>query len=198
MVFIIGSAIVLVTMASWSLYGQTGVSDAPTAGSCHNNLGHQTSIRMAAAWEALLAYDCIIFCLTVFKTWTARPVHTTTGVNIPLITLLLRDGSLYFAVLALCNFSNILTFHFAGPFLRGSLSMFASCLSLTLICRLMLNLHRTADSGIYTTDQIPTQGICFTSGLYMDTIHPMGSIWDIETAGQDHQYRADEDSKAGL
>lgn len=50
------------------------------------------SIRMAAAWEALFLYDCLIFCLTIFKAWRARRDHTITRISIPLISLILRDG----------------------------------------------------------------------------------------------------------
>ncbi|KAF5324106.1 hypothetical protein D9619_011387 [Psilocybe cf. subviscida] len=47
--------------------------------------------RIAGAWEALLVYDCIIFGLTISKTWTTRRDHGITGISFPLTTLLLRD-----------------------------------------------------------------------------------------------------------
>ncbi|KAF5324247.1 hypothetical protein D9619_011401 [Psilocybe cf. subviscida] len=188
--FMLASGLVLLGISSWSLFGQK-IVDAPQAAGCHTGLGFKTSIRIAAAWEALLVYDCIIFGLTIFKTWTARLDHAITGINIPLITLLLRDGAIYFVVLAFCNLSNILTFYVAGPFMRGGLSTFASCISLTMICRLMLNLHRTADSGIYTTDRTLTDGI-FTSdyrtGAHIDIMHPT-DISDIETQDPPHPVR---------
>lgn len=61
---------------------------------CTSHLNIIWHLGIAGAWEALLAYDCIIFCLTIFKTWTTRPKHTPTWdkTEIPLITLLLRDG----------------------------------------------------------------------------------------------------------
>ncbi|TFK31907.1 hypothetical protein BDQ12DRAFT_566085, partial [Crucibulum laeve] len=105
----------------------------------------------AGAWEALFVYDSIIFGLTIFKTWQTRREHTVTGINIPLASLILRDGKYLFSakhVMALANLANILTFYLCGPFLRGGLSTFASSISVTMMSRLMLNLHEGAASGI--------------------------------------------------
>ena len=51
---------------------------------------------MAAAWEALLAFDSIIFGLTLYKTWKTRRDYAHTGIEMPLISLLLRDGTMQF------------------------------------------------------------------------------------------------------
>lgn len=53
--------------------------------------------------------------------------------------------------MALSNIPNILTYYFGSVGLRGSLSTFTSCMSATLISRLMLNLHQTIDTGIFST-----------------------------------------------
>lgn len=67
--------------------------------SCHliKFWDHPTDCRpigLAGAWEALFAYDSIIFSLTIYKTWKARRDHAVTGVEIPLISLILRDGEM--------------------------------------------------------------------------------------------------------
>jgi len=116
-------------------------------------MSQDTAIRLAGAWEALFVYDLLIFSLTLRKTWKARKDHSITGINVPLISLILRDGAIYFAVMALCNLSNILTFYLCGPFLRGGLSTFASSISVTMMSRLMLNLHETAELGIMSTTE---------------------------------------------
>lgn len=51
---------------------------------------------LAGAWEALFAYDSLIFSLTIYKTWKVRQDYVITGVEIPLITLILRDGEIQF------------------------------------------------------------------------------------------------------
>ncbi|KAF8157111.1 hypothetical protein B0H34DRAFT_486936 [Crassisporium funariophilum] len=139
----------------WALFAQKSAPSERGSG-CHVGLSNGTAIRLAGAWEALFVYDSIIFSLTLFKTWKARRDHAITGIEIPLISMILRDGAIYFAVMALSNFANILTFYFCGPFLRGSLSTFASSISVTMMSRLMLNLHQTADVGLFSTQATST------------------------------------------
>ncbi|KAJ7592378.1 hypothetical protein C8J56DRAFT_1046749 [Mycena floridula] len=124
-----GTAAVLFIAVCWPLFGQKS-STAPVPGiGCHIALSRDSAIRLAAAWEALFAYDTLLFCLTLCKTYTRR-YYDDSGIRIrvsaPLVSLVLRDGAIYFAVMALSTLANVMTFYFAGPFLRGGLSTFAS------------------------------------------------------------------------
>ncbi|KAJ7773873.1 hypothetical protein B0H16DRAFT_1763383 [Mycena metata] len=60
--------------------------------------------------------------------------------------LMVRDGAMYFGIMALANLANIATYYFSGPIVPGSLVIFASCISITMISRMMLNLHAHAMS----------------------------------------------------
>ncbi|KAG7448397.1 uncharacterized protein BT62DRAFT_1003114 [Guyanagaster necrorhizus] len=172
--YMVASAIILTGVSCWSLSGQKHVNFKPLSG-CHIGLDRDTAIRIAAAWEALFIYDTILFSLTLFKTYKERRNHITPDI----LSLILRDGGIYFAVMALANLSNILTFYLAPvnntflehnpsypllvpwqPFLRGSLSSFASCISVTMMSRLMLNLHQTATIGIFSAG-FPTNDLTF-------------------------------------
>ncbi|KAI0937555.1 hypothetical protein AcW1_001597 [Taiwanofungus camphoratus] len=51
---------------------------------------------------------------------------------------------MYFAVMASVNLANTLTFYVLQPLLRGVLSTLASSVSVTMMSRLMLNLHEIA------------------------------------------------------
>ncbi|KAK0489594.1 hypothetical protein EDD18DRAFT_1359483 [Armillaria luteobubalina] len=151
----VASAIVLLGVSCWSLFGQKHVDSTPVSG-CHIGLDRDTAIRIASAWEALFIYDTIIFSFTLFKTYKERRNHITPDI----LSLILRDGAIYFAVMAFANLFNILTFYLAPPFLRGSLSSFASCISVTMMSRLMLNLHQTATAGIFSAG-FPTNDLTF-------------------------------------
>ncbi|KAK0219918.1 hypothetical protein IW262DRAFT_989063 [Armillaria fumosa] len=151
----VASAIVLLGVSCWSLFGQKHVDFTPVSG-CHIGLDRDTAIRIASAWEALFIYDTIIFSFTLFKTYKERRNHITPDI----LSLILRDGAIYFAVMAFANLFNILTFYLAPPFLRGSLSSFASCISVTMMSRLMLNLHQTATAGIFSAG-FPTNDLTF-------------------------------------
>ncbi|KAF8879499.1 hypothetical protein BD779DRAFT_1151143 [Infundibulicybe gibba] len=145
---IIGAAIA--SVACWAVFaGPKTVVLQQTFG-CYARPSYDTSIRLATAWEAMFAYDSIVFALTLVKTWRRRNVKFRMG-ELPIVSLLLRDGAIYFAVMALSNLANIMTFYFCGPFLRGGLSTFSASISVTMMSRLMLNLHETASIGILST-----------------------------------------------
>ncbi|KAI0062118.1 hypothetical protein BV25DRAFT_694044 [Artomyces pyxidatus] len=110
---------------------------------CHMAISTVTGIHLAVAWEAQAVFDLLVFSLTIRKTLQTRESMGRrmgfTGVSI--VDLVYRDGAIYFAVMALANLANIFTFYFADPLTKGVLSTFASCISVTMISRLMLNLY---------------------------------------------------------
>ncbi|KAG2068130.1 hypothetical protein BDR04DRAFT_791537 [Suillus decipiens] len=68
-----------------------------------------------------------------------------------IIGVIFRDGAMFFGLMTLFNILNFLMYYFGSVGLRGSLSTFTGCMSVTLISRLMLNLHQTVDTGILST-----------------------------------------------
>ncbi|KAF7967492.1 hypothetical protein HWV62_34059 [Athelia sp. TMB] len=102
-------------------------------------------------WEALFAYDVMVVTLTVLKTWRARHRFGFSPGYVSLFGLILRDGAMYFTVMAFGGLANVLTFYYSRPLLKGVLSSFSSCMSVVLISRLMLNLHTTATAGVFTS-----------------------------------------------
>lgn len=56
--------------------------------------------------------------------------------------------------MVLVNVPNTMTYYSASVSARGSLSTLTSCLSVTLVSRMMLNLHKSMDAGILS---IPSQ-----------------------------------------
>ncbi|KAJ7867705.1 hypothetical protein B0H14DRAFT_2730781 [Mycena olivaceomarginata] len=135
----IGACVIAVTV--WSMNGQKG---APAfLEGCHVAIMRST---YGCAWQSLLFLDCTIFGFTVFNAYTTtRRIGPLA--NLPLHQLIVRDGALYFAAVAVANFSNMSTFY---PLFRGALSTFSSCIAVTMVSRLMLNLHKQAEVGIFT------------------------------------------------
>ncbi|KAJ7751502.1 hypothetical protein DFH07DRAFT_774746 [Mycena maculata] len=93
---------------------------------------------LAGAWGALFVFDTIIFALTIYNAYSTRGRMGT----MPLHKLIFRDGAMYFAAMALANLANIITFM---PLIPGTLATFASCVSVTMVSRLMLNIHKQVD-----------------------------------------------------
>ncbi|KAG1862536.1 hypothetical protein DFJ58DRAFT_775576 [Suillus subalutaceus] len=108
------------------------------------------TLRIGLAWVALFVFDLLIFVLTVYKICMTRGLprlSLTTRRNV--IDVMFQDGKSFVCLaMALINIPNILTYYVA---IRGSLCNFTSCLSVTLISRLVLNLHETTDTGILST-----------------------------------------------
>ncbi|KAI0791956.1 hypothetical protein C8Q75DRAFT_611254 [Abortiporus biennis] len=88
-----------------------------------------SELHMAAAWEALIAYDIMIFTTIVFKTYkvTHQPgFRRGSGRLKNLIELVFRDGAIYFVVMAFANIANTITFYTLPPVLKGCLARFTS------------------------------------------------------------------------
>ncbi|KAF7324209.1 hypothetical protein MKEN_00644200 [Mycena kentingensis (nom. inval.)] len=111
-----------------------------------------SGIHLAVPWEALFTYDVLIVVALLYKSLqTARRDQLSGKRDATLLGLLIRDGSVYFVVMATANLGNIMTFYLADDILRGCLSTLASSLSVTIMSRLMLNLHAVESRGIFST-----------------------------------------------
>ncbi|KAJ7768642.1 hypothetical protein DFH07DRAFT_1007902, partial [Mycena maculata] len=159
-------------------------------------------LDLATVWEALFAYDLLIFAIILFRSSQLRRRNRTPGAFPPLISLLRRDGATYFVAMALANLLNIISFYVGGPFLKGGLSTFATrrvpssnpvahsqhiwlggiSVSVTLTSRLMLNLHALADRGLYTeavTNEPALTGQTLDS--MFDQTYTLGETIELET-----------------
>lgn len=164
LVTLVSTAAILVALSCWSLFGQKS-APRETGSGCHIGMSKSTAIHLAVAWESMFLFESLIFSLTVYHSWRTRRQYFLPGRNVPpLLTLVLRDGVLYFSVMALANLSNILTFYIGGPYFRGGISTLASSVSVTMMSRLMLNLHETAKQGILSTRRASTYGTSYWSG----------------------------------
>ncbi|KAJ7224863.1 hypothetical protein C8J57DRAFT_1731305, partial [Mycena rebaudengoi] len=112
-------------------------------------------IWQGLGWSCPLACDVLVFALTVRQAYVQR--HTSRLYAGLLIQRMLKDGSMYFGVIVLATIANISTFHLGDidpPFqiiTKLTLHVIPS-LSLTLLCRLMLNLHEAGAGRIDTLE----------------------------------------------
>ncbi|KAJ7219673.1 hypothetical protein B0H12DRAFT_317001 [Mycena haematopus] len=125
----LGFGVVLLGISCWALVGKNGVPQTNVVG-CHVNNSRERGVYLAVPWEALLVYDVVIFLALFYKSFQTRAESPTLRWHTPLLSLLVRDGAIYFAIMAAMNFANILTFYIATPLLRGCLSTMASCIHL--------------------------------------------------------------------
>ncbi|KAI0245621.1 hypothetical protein BJV78DRAFT_278255 [Lactifluus subvellereus] len=98
------------------------------------------------AWIGVLVFDSVIISLTLYKA-------VTIGRNIPLLGVIVRDGTMSFSVLFIVNLVNILMLRFFPPSLKHCTATLTNVLSTILSTRLVLNLREqnSALAGLSTT-----------------------------------------------
>ncbi|KAJ3931243.1 MAG: hypothetical protein NXY57DRAFT_1008362 [Lentinula lateritia] len=139
------TSIILVTVNGLSTSNLTSLSQG-----CRN-VSSNAGAKMAIGWEGILLLDTILFALTLWKGYHHRLPIGTNRLGVSLFAVVVRDGSIYFFIMASLNLVNIISFYTPGR-LQGNFSNFVGCISVTLMSRMMLDLHEAAEMGIYTTN----------------------------------------------
>ncbi|KAH8836158.1 hypothetical protein DL96DRAFT_1703090 [Flagelloscypha sp. PMI_526] len=149
--YMISVSVILIGIAVWGVATSHATYDNLD---CSQSLSHDAAVHVATAWECLFIYDLNIIVLTLYR---SRQATFQYGVRhkVPLVQLIVRDGSVYFCVMLFANLANILTFYLASARIRGGLSTFASAVSVSMMSRLMINLHKNASHILDPTSQQP-------------------------------------------
>ncbi|KAG2063758.1 hypothetical protein BDR04DRAFT_1111164 [Suillus decipiens] len=119
---------------------------------CYETYAEATAARLGLAWVAEMVFELLIFILIVYRICKTRGLWRFSRRNV--IDIIFQDGAMYFGAMTLVNVPNILTYYSGSVAIRSNLATVTSCLSVTLISRLMLNLHKSIDTGICS---IPAQ-----------------------------------------
>jgi len=103
------------------------------------------NIQYILAWVLSILFDSVIFALTLFKTVNMRATHAFRGPYGSLANLLLRDGSMYFAIMAISYAIHlILYYRITNSFYATSLgnnAFLTQTISVTMMSRLILNIN---------------------------------------------------------
>ncbi|XP_006460600.1 hypothetical protein AGABI2DRAFT_117541 [Agaricus bisporus var. bisporus H97] len=100
-----------------------------------------------SVWIAPLVTDSFIFLLTIYRTKeNIRTLFTSvsngaTSVTDRAVTILLRDGLMYYFLIFLANLMNCLIYFIAEPDIKPIGASFSQLLTCTVISRLVLNLR---------------------------------------------------------
>ncbi|KIK54765.1 hypothetical protein GYMLUDRAFT_249274 [Collybiopsis luxurians FD-317 M1] len=108
----LSTAAILVGLSTFSVFfGQSSQSEETSMG-CHTSLAFITSAQVAVAWEALFLYDSMLFGMTLRRAYKTRhELRVIQKIRVPLVMIILRDGSLYFGAMAIANAINISMFY---------------------------------------------------------------------------------------
>ncbi|KAK7046530.1 hypothetical protein R3P38DRAFT_73715 [Favolaschia claudopus] len=140
---------------------------------CGVHLSFAVSRRLGYAWMGMLAFDIMIFIMTVRKAFENAGVMTGQRKG-QLILTLVRDGALYFLIMGLANGGNIASFMFAGQYLRGVGTTLTNVLSSILISRLMFNLRDPRLTARVTIIHDPSDNTTMQESLtpFTTTVEP--------------------------
>ncbi|KAJ7624243.1 hypothetical protein DFH06DRAFT_1230052 [Mycena polygramma] len=135
----------VIAVGAWSVIAGPGGKDGDEVPplniyiGCSVAIPTSSAVGLAAAWAGMGCFDITIFLLTLYRALSRQRAR-----GLDLVTVLLRDGSIYFGVIVAANLANILTFVLAGPYTRGLPTTFTNVISSVMISRLMLNLRDPA------------------------------------------------------
>ncbi|KAJ7230187.1 hypothetical protein GGX14DRAFT_410080, partial [Mycena pura] len=114
---------------------------------------YNVQIGLAGGWEAIIACDVLVFLLTLWKAYTQRCSNSALMFrSTSLVERMWRDGVMYFGLIVFVNTANLFTLYFGDTLLSGFLCWFTTSLSMTLLSRLILNLHEACMIGIDTEE----------------------------------------------
>jgi len=141
----------VLAFGAWSVISEHGSSEDAELPqiNCPLPMKYNDAIHMAAVWTAVLSFDVLIVALTLYR--SLGRCHDN-----PLFKVLLRDGVIYFGIIALVNLLNIISFLVLSGYDRGIITNFANILSSTMISRLMINLrHPKRYEGVILMSEHP-------------------------------------------
>lgn len=156
---LVGMALTVISFGCWSVLGTKNTTpdmDPVLPVGCAASLTRSQGIHIGAAWGGMLVFDSVIFVMTVLKSFPLRSKSQD------LITVLLRDGTIYFSVILAVNLTNILILVLGGPFTRSLGTVPMNVISSVMISRLVLNLR---DPALVRGRQSGEPGLSSTAGV---------------------------------
>jgi len=108
---------------------------------CYSVSSNARKLWIAGVWEGVLATDLLCLGLTLYRGY-ARGDDEAVLPRGSLWRILVRDGVMYYAIVCAANGANILMYYFGN--ISDGLAVFTLAVSVTVVCRLMLNLHKAA------------------------------------------------------
>ncbi|KAI0071348.1 hypothetical protein K474DRAFT_1712536 [Panus rudis PR-1116 ss-1] len=113
--------------------------------SCGSDFSEEQAHYLAISWSMAIAFDFVIFALTLFKRLrVGRTIKDT------LLSLMIRDGTLYFGFLTclyIVNLISILKYR-----VIVEISTLINAVATTLVSRLMLNIRDPRNASVFSQD----------------------------------------------
>ncbi|KAI0340397.1 hypothetical protein BDW22DRAFT_1430992 [Trametopsis cervina] len=130
-------SLTVLSVGCWGVIANNSPPPEEPAGiGCNFGMSQSAGYYLIAAWGSLLVFDLMIFALTLYKV-----VSTGRMGQRSLFDVIIRDGAMYFGMIAAFNVCTILTLVLGRPLIRAMTSTLTNVISTSLISRLMFNIR---------------------------------------------------------
>ncbi|KAI6118644.1 hypothetical protein EV401DRAFT_2197442 [Pisolithus croceorrhizus] len=154
LLFLVSVALAAIGVGCWAVLSPSPATTRlvpvpPLRYGCDIPTTYEQAENMAIAWSGQMAFDAIVFVLTLWRT-----LRVGRSGNRTLLDVLIRDGVLYFGLMTGANVANITAFLVCDTSSAKSLvAGFTNVISSIMISRLMLDLH---DLGVLVSSRPTT------------------------------------------
>ncbi|KAJ3483229.1 hypothetical protein NLI96_g6456 [Meripilus lineatus] len=152
-----------------------------------------TCIVQAVTRGSVVLTDLFVLGLTWAKTYNVKKAATQAGVRADLVTLIIRDGTLYFGIHLIINVVAVVT-DYTLPSGASPLADFANACPAVLFTRFILNLRTTNESDNAASGSLPNSTIDFARSVTGNIGAPL-EYTRSEDASVDEAYTSSEQEK---
>jgi len=183
-------------IGGWASDAVERVIGLPPGSGCIISVPTEYASRFAWLWGSSAAFDTLVFGLTMYRTLQLRKG----GLKIPLTTLFLRDGLVYFAVMFSARLLNFILYWTAvNPGLVTLNWTFNNTITVIMMNRLVLNLRKEGSrTTIVTSKPKSTSTEPFMQTFVAELGQPILTQSDVdEMDAWDKMQDEDEESSMG-
>ncbi|TFK69205.1 hypothetical protein BDN72DRAFT_624437 [Pluteus cervinus] len=121
--------------------------------------------HIAIAWGGLALFDVTVYALTVSKAIRSRKLGPRTR---SLVEVILRDASMYIAIMLASQVVNVLTSAIAPTALKGISTTYSTVMASVMVSRLSLNLRDPSLLSPTSTINGPNSALQFAGGTFIE------------------------------
>ncbi|TFK21184.1 hypothetical protein FA15DRAFT_758891 [Coprinopsis marcescibilis] len=143
---------------------------------CFHRDSNKVALHTAIQYSFMLGFDIIVFILTLHKSMQQSKAEKST----PLLTILFRDGTIFFGVMSMSCAGIILCYMFASSAGRGQGIVLGASLSSLLMSRLILDIRDPSLQGHHVRPAVTSKG-----GEYPSEVGPFTTIIDTRQTDSD-------------
>jgi len=182
-------------LGGWASDAVTQATGLPPGSGCIITVSPNLASRFAWLWGSAAIFDSLVFGLTMYRTARLRE----TGLKVPLTTLFLRDGLVYFGVMFSAKLLNFTLFWTAVTSDLVTLNWtFNNIITVIMINRLVLNLREEGSRNTIVSSVGEEKYPPYPPPFMETFVAKLGGSIPSQTSSEGMYHEMDEDEKVSL